>query len=85
MNKFHREKFSLRNFENNMVLASMDLWDIVNESKNALVSNPNPKVLKEYQRRVKKNYVHHRPQLGGQPTCVYQELQKTHGGVKNPL
>ena len=37
-----------------MVLASMDLWDTVDGSKKAPPSNANPKVLKDYQKHVKK-------------------------------
>ena len=37
-----------------MALVSMDLWDIVDGSKKDPPSNANPKVLKKYQRRVKK-------------------------------
>ena len=43
MDKFHAEKFSLWKYKMEMVLTFMDLWDIVD-----------PKVLKEYQMRVKK-------------------------------
>ena len=37
-----------------MVLASMDLWDIVDEYEKAPLFNVNPKVLKEYQRYIMK-------------------------------
>jgi hypothetical protein len=37
-----------------MVLASMDLWEIVDGSEEAPPSNADPKIIKEYQRRVKK-------------------------------
>jgi hypothetical protein len=37
-----------------MVLASMDLWEIVDGSKEAPPSDADPKVIKDYQRRVKK-------------------------------
>ena len=37
-----------------MVLASVDLWDIVDRSKKAPPTNANSKVLKKYQRRLKK-------------------------------
>ena len=36
-----------------MLLASMDLWDIVDRSKEPPPSNVDTKVLKEYQRRIK--------------------------------
>ena len=36
-----------------MLLASMDLWDIVHKSKELPSSNADPKVLKEYQRHIK--------------------------------
>jgi hypothetical protein len=48
MDKFHKEKCSLWKFKIEMVLASMDLWDIVDKSKKAPPSNAYPKVLKEY-------------------------------------
>ena len=37
-----------------MLLASMDLWDIVNKYEEPLPSNVDPKVLKEYERHIKK-------------------------------
>jgi hypothetical protein len=37
-----------------IVLAFVDLWDIVDKSKKVPPSKADPKVLKEYQRRVKK-------------------------------
>ena len=39
MDKFHREKFSLSKFIMEMVLASMDLWNIVDGFKKAPVCN----------------------------------------------
>ena len=54
MDEFHEDNFSLWKFKMNIVLGSMDLWDIVNESEKALPSNADPKVVKEYQRIVKK-------------------------------
>lgn len=36
-----------------MVLTYMDIWDIVDGSEKALPSHVDPKMLKEYQRRVK--------------------------------
>ena len=53
MHKFHGEKFSHWKFKMKMVLASMDLWDILDRSDKA-PSNADPNVLKEYQRRIKK-------------------------------
>ena len=54
IDKFHGEKFSLWKFKMEMALASVDLWDIVDGSEKAPPSDADPKVLKEYQRRVKK-------------------------------
>lgn len=54
MDKFHREKFTLWKFKMEMVLASIDLWNIIDESKEVPPSNADPKVLKKYQRHVKK-------------------------------
>ena len=54
IDKFQGEKFSLWKFKMEMALASVDLWDIVDGSEKAPPSNADPKVLKEYQRRVKK-------------------------------
>ena len=45
MDKFYREKFSLWKFKMEMVLAFVDLWDIVDGSKEAPPSNADPKVL----------------------------------------
>ena len=46
--KFNGGKFNLSKFKIKMLLASMDLWDIVNRYKEPLPSNVDPKVLKEY-------------------------------------
>ena len=54
MDKFHKKKFSLWKFKMKMVLASMGLWGIVDGSKEAPPSNADSKVLKEYQRPIKK-------------------------------
>ena len=54
MDKFHREIFSLWKFKMKMVFVFMNLWDIVDGSEKTLSSNTDPKVLKEYQRHVKK-------------------------------
>ena len=54
MDKYHGEKSSLWKFKMEMVLASVDLWDIVDGLEKAPPPNTDPKVLKEYQRRVKK-------------------------------
>ena len=48
MDKFHEEKCSLWKFKMEMVLAPMDLWNIVDKSKKAPPSDADPKVLKEY-------------------------------------
>jgi hypothetical protein len=53
LNKFHEERFSLSKFKMEMILASIDLWDIVDGSDKASPSNTDPKVFKEYQRHVK--------------------------------
>jgi hypothetical protein len=47
--KFNGENFSLWKFKMEMVLASMDLWEIVDRSEEASPSNADPKVIKEYQ------------------------------------
>ena len=51
--KFNKQKFNFWKFKFKMLLASMDLWDIVNGSDEPPPSNVDPKVLKEYQRHVK--------------------------------
>ena len=50
--KIHREKFW--NFKMEMVLTSVDLWNIIEGSEKAPPSNVDPKVLKDYQRHAKK-------------------------------
>jgi hypothetical protein len=52
--KFNGENFNLWKFKMEMVLASMDLWEIVDEFEEAPLSNADPKVIKEYQRCAKK-------------------------------
>ncbi len=54
IDKFNGENFSLWKFKMEMVLASMDLWEIVEGSEEAPPSDADPKVIKDYQRRVKK-------------------------------
>ncbi|KAH8974844.1 hypothetical protein BDL97_01G122600 [Sphagnum fallax] len=54
IDKFNGENFNLWKFKMEMVLASMDLWEIVNRSEEAPPSNADPKVIKEYQQRAKK-------------------------------
>jgi hypothetical protein len=54
IDKFNGENFSLWKFKMEMVLASMDLWEIVEGSEEAPPSDADPKVIKDYQRHVKK-------------------------------
>jgi hypothetical protein len=54
IDKFNGENFNLWKFKMEMVLASMDLSEIVDGSEEAPPFNADPKVIKEYQRRVKK-------------------------------
>jgi hypothetical protein len=54
IDKFNGENFNLWKFKMEMVLASVDLWEIVDRSKEAPPSDADPKVIKEYQRCVKK-------------------------------
>jgi hypothetical protein len=53
IDKFNGENFNLWKFKMEMVLASMDLWEIVDGSEEAPPSDSDPKVIKEYQRRAK--------------------------------
>ena len=54
IDKFNGDNFNPWKFEMEMVLASMDLWEIVDDSEEAPPSNADAKVMKDYQRRVKK-------------------------------
>jgi hypothetical protein len=54
IDKFHGERFNLWKFKIEMLSASMDLWDIIDGSEEAPPSNADPKVKKEYERRVRK-------------------------------
>jgi hypothetical protein len=47
MDKFNTKKFNLWKFKIEMLLASMDLWDIVDGSEEPLPSDADTKVLKE--------------------------------------
>ncbi len=51
IDKFNGENFNLWKFKMEMVLASMDLWEIVDGSEEAPPSDSDPKVMKEYQRQ----------------------------------
>jgi len=48
IDKFNGENFNLWKFKMEMVLASMDLWKIVDGSEEVPPSNSDPKVIKEY-------------------------------------
>jgi len=48
IDKFNAENFNLWKFKMEMVLASTDLWEIVDRSEEAPPSNTDPKVIKEY-------------------------------------
>jgi len=54
IDKFNGENFNLWKFKMEMVLASIDLSEIVDGSEETPPSNADPKVIKEYQRRAKK-------------------------------
>jgi len=54
IDKFNGENFNLWKFKMEMVLASMDLWEIVDGYEEGPPSNADPKIIKEYQRCVKK-------------------------------
>ena len=47
-------KFNIYKFKIEMLLASMDLYDIVDKHKKPLPFNTNPNLMKKYQRHVKK-------------------------------
>lgn len=71
------KKISIWKLMIEMVLVSMDLWNIVNGSKNAPPSNMNVKVLKEYQMHIKMAI-----------SIIALNLadnQLAQGGVKDPL
>ena len=53
IDKFNKKNFNIWKFKIQMLLASMDIWDIVDGSKKTPPSNADPRVLKEYQRRTK--------------------------------
>ena len=54
MERVYKKKFNLWKFKMEMVLALIDLWDIVDGFGKAPSSNTDPKVLKKYQRCVNK-------------------------------
>ena len=54
IDKFNEWKFKFWKFKIKMLLASIDFWDIMDGSKEPLASNADLKMLKEYQRCVKK-------------------------------
>lgn len=53
MDNFHEEKICLWKFKMEIVLGSVNLWDIEDGSKNAPPCNTDPNMLKEYQKRMK--------------------------------
>ena len=54
MDKFYQEIFNLWKIKIEMFLAFINIWDIRDESENAPHSNTDPKLLKDYQRCIKK-------------------------------
>ena len=54
IDKFNGENFGLWKFCMEMVLLSMDLWEIVDKSVEARPKYANPKVIKNYNQSVKK-------------------------------
>ena len=71
------KKNSIRKLNIEMVLVSMDLWNIVNGSKNAPPSNMDVRVLKEDQRHIKMAI-----------SIIVLNLvdnQHAQGGVKDPM
>ena len=54
IDKFKGDNFNLWKFKMEMVLESMDLWEIVDESEEPPSIDDDPKVIKDYNRRVKK-------------------------------
>ena len=52
--KFNGENFSLWKFRMEMVLSSMDLWEIVDESEKPPLADADSKDIKEFNRRAKK-------------------------------
>ena len=47
IDKFNRENFGLWKFRMEMVLSSMDLWKILDESEKSPVADADPKEIKE--------------------------------------
>ena len=54
IDKFKGDNFNLWKFKMEMVLESMDLWEIVEETEEPPSFDDDPKVIKDYNRRVKK-------------------------------
>jgi len=48
IDKFNGENFGLWKFRMEMVLSSMDLWEIVDESEKPPAADADPKEIKEY-------------------------------------
>lgn len=70
IDKFNGGNFNLWKLKIRILLIFMDLWDIVDGSEETPPSNTDPKVKKDYQRRIKKAMFI----IGRQPTCTHQEL-----------
>ena len=52
IDKFNEGNFNLWKFKIQMLLASIDFWDTMDQSKEAPSFNVDPNVLKEYQKRL---------------------------------
>ena len=83
--KFNRENINFWKFKLEIRLVFMDLWGIMNDSEEAPPSNIHSKLKKQIQKAFQEGNVHHCAQLGGQSTCIHQELQRTNIGIENPL
>jgi hypothetical protein len=85
IDKFNGENFNLWKFKMEMVLASMDLWEIVNRSEEAPPSEANPKAIKEYQRRAKKAMSTIGINLVDSQLHHIKRCKGTHGGMEDTL
>lgn len=70
-----------------MGLASVDLWNIVDEPKRTHLPTLISKERKEKKNQItyQEDNVHYYTQLDGQSTCVHQRLQKIIIGMKGCL
>lgn len=85
INKFNEGKFNLWKLKIKMLLSFIDLWNLTKGIQGTLFFQCRSQSIEKIPNIRQEGHVHQRPQFSVQPTCIHQELQRTHRGMKNTL